>query len=288
MKKHAYLILAHACPGQLGKLLELLDDPRNDLYVHIDGKADFGPEDFTGCCRHSRLHFIEPRISVHWAGFSQIQAIVALLEAAVQQEGGYAYYHLISGQDMPIKNQDTIHAFFDEHAGKEFLDLWKESPHTHNRYHYRALFPEGAHLPATNLLNHIYKGLQKMLGLKINRDYKFYFASTWFSITHPCAQYIVSQKDWIRDTFRQTCGTDEFFVPTLVMNADFRDHLYEGPIIGNLRFIDWTRGESSRHPWVFRSADWELLAASPCFWARKFDERVDAEIILRLYRELKG
>ena len=43
----------------------------------------------------------------------------------------------------------------------------------------------------------------------------------------------------------------------------------------------------TRHPWVFRAADWEMLQATPCFWARKFDERVDAEIIDRIYRQLK-
>ena len=42
MKRHAYLILAHTNFGQLRKLLELLDDPRNDIFVHVDGKADLG------------------------------------------------------------------------------------------------------------------------------------------------------------------------------------------------------------------------------------------------------
>ena len=51
--RHAYLILAHALPSQVRKLLVLLDDPRNDLYVHIDRKAGFGPDAFEGCCRRS-------------------------------------------------------------------------------------------------------------------------------------------------------------------------------------------------------------------------------------------
>ena len=31
-KRHAYLILAHKNFGQLRKLVELLDDPRNDIF----------------------------------------------------------------------------------------------------------------------------------------------------------------------------------------------------------------------------------------------------------------
>jgi len=283
--RHAYLILAHACPGQLRKLLILLDDPRNDLYVHLDLKADFSPDLFAGCCTHSSVHWIEPRLRVAWAGYSMIEAILALMKTAAPE--GYAYYHLISGLDLPVKDQDTIHSFFERHQGEEFLDLWKESPHTHTRYHYRALFPEGAGKPLQNLANNVYKAFQMALGLQINRETKFYFASTWFSLTHACIKYILSQETWITHTFRGTSSTDEIFIPTIVMNSPFRDRLYTGDGIRNLRFIDWSRGESSRHPWTFRAEDWDLLMSTPYFWARKFDERVDAEIIDRLYNHLR-
>ena len=36
MKKHAYLIMAHNNPYILKKLLNLIDDKRNDIYLHID------------------------------------------------------------------------------------------------------------------------------------------------------------------------------------------------------------------------------------------------------------
>lgn len=53
-----------------------------------------------------------------------------------------------------------------------------------------------------------------------------------------------------------------------------------------MRFIDWTRGESIRHPWTFRMTDWDMLMSVPHFWARKFDETVDSGIIDRIYRTL--
>ena len=37
--KHAYLILAHHAFGLLQLLVETLDDPRNDIYVHVDRKV---------------------------------------------------------------------------------------------------------------------------------------------------------------------------------------------------------------------------------------------------------
>lgn len=40
MKKHAYLIIAHDNWKILEKLLILLDDKRNDIYLHIDRKSN--------------------------------------------------------------------------------------------------------------------------------------------------------------------------------------------------------------------------------------------------------
>ena len=40
MKKHAYLIIAHNNWKILERLLILLDDNRNDIYLHIDRKSD--------------------------------------------------------------------------------------------------------------------------------------------------------------------------------------------------------------------------------------------------------
>lgn len=36
VKKHAYLVMARSNWNQLATLLNLLDDPRNDIYLHID------------------------------------------------------------------------------------------------------------------------------------------------------------------------------------------------------------------------------------------------------------
>lgn len=39
MQKHAYMIIAHNDFDLLETLVRLLDDPRNDLYIHIDAKV---------------------------------------------------------------------------------------------------------------------------------------------------------------------------------------------------------------------------------------------------------
>ena len=60
MKRHAYLILAHKNFTQLRKLVELLDDSRNDIFIHVDKKARFNPDEWKDACKYSSLSFIEP------------------------------------------------------------------------------------------------------------------------------------------------------------------------------------------------------------------------------------
>ena len=282
MKKHAYLILAHKNPSQLKLLLSLLDDERNDIFVHIDKKAAFSEGDLQGCCSKSQLEFIQPRIRVIWGGVSIINAELALLQAATRTP--HTYYHLLSGLDLPIKSQDCIHDFFDANPGREFLDMWKMEGHTMNRVKYYTLFPEGHHFFLTNWINNAAKFFERLLGLEMNKGIEFRQSSQWMSITHGFATYILENKDWIDNVFRHSCISDEIFVPTLLFRSPYKDNLYPG----NMRHIDWSRGASIRHPWTYTIQDKELLKSSPCLWARKFDEKVDSDIIEEVAEWTKG
>lgn len=295
MNKHAYLILAHKNFGQLRKMIELLDHPRNDIYLHVDAKArDFNPKDFEGITRHSWLQILPDRIDVRWGGVSIMRSEIELLRAATLT-ARYDYYHLLSGMDMPIKPQEKVHEFFDAHKGKEFVNLWEFKKSTLTRFRYYTVFPEGEGSFPTRIVNHIFKGLQMAVGFRINRDVDFHFGSQWFSITDELAHYVLDHEDWLEKVFRHTSTCDEIFLPTLICNSEFRDRLYvPTPVksqkevnFSNMRFIDWTRGESIRHPWTFRADDMGLLESVDHFWARKFDETVDSEIIDKLYKKLK-
>jgi len=286
MKKHAYLILAHTNKNQLSTLLSLIDDERNDIYVHIDAKAGFGPSEFEGCCKHSQLTFIK-REKLSWGGVSLVRAEMNLLKAAT--ESSHSYYHLLSGMDLPIKPLDEIFRFFEENEGKEFLDCWKMKEHTLKRVKYYTLFPEGNRFFLTNWLNHLFKAILEALGIEMNKGVVFRQASQWFSITENFARYIVDNAEWVEKTFGHACLCDEIVVPTLLERSPYKDNIYlkdetvnHAITSGNMRLIDWSRGESIRHPWVFTTADYDFLRQAPQFWARKFDERVDSEIIDRI------
>ena len=47
---------------------------------------------------------------MRWGDVSVIEAEFRLFEEAANKDK-YAYYHLLSGVDMPLKSQNEIHAF---------------------------------------------------------------------------------------------------------------------------------------------------------------------------------
>lgn len=56
MGKHAYLIIAHNNFYILKKLIALIDDERNDIYIHIDKKTkNFKKNDFMNICKKSKF-----------------------------------------------------------------------------------------------------------------------------------------------------------------------------------------------------------------------------------------
>ncbi|MBD5275718.1 MAG: beta-1,6-N-acetylglucosaminyltransferase [Bacteroides sp.] len=295
MGRHAYLILAHKNLNQLRKLIELLDDSRNDIFVHVDSKlSEFNPDDFGKIVSKSSLIFLPNRINVNWGGVSIMRAELSLLKAATSNNR-YDYYHLLSGMDLPLKTQDEIHNFFDACSFQEFINLWNFKKSTLSRFRYFTIFPEGEAKFRTRIVNHIFKGLQMAVGFRINKSVDFYFGSQWFSITDELARYVISKEDWLEKVVRHTSTCDEICLPTLVCNSEFKKRLYFPVLVeskprstlGNMRFIDWTRGESVRHPWTFKADDEQLLMSVDHLWARKFDETVDREIIDRIYTRLK-
>lgn len=65
--KHAYCILAHNEPELLKVLVSLLDDVRNDIYIHLDKMADISK--YSVLTSKSSVYFI-PRIKVLWGDLS--------------------------------------------------------------------------------------------------------------------------------------------------------------------------------------------------------------------------
>ena len=66
--RHAYLIMCHTNFNQLLILLDLIDDERNEIYLHIDKKAKgCSIDEIKSHVTKSQLTFLKP-MNVTWGG----------------------------------------------------------------------------------------------------------------------------------------------------------------------------------------------------------------------------
>lgn len=278
--KMAYLIIAHKDDETFRTLCTMLDDERNDLFIHMDQKnKSYDETVLNGLLKKSKVYHCR-RNSVSWGGYSQIETELCLLKQATQA-GHYCHYHLLSGEDLPIKNNDTIYRFFISHAGEEFVNLMSDRFEYFDRVCYRYRFQDRIGRDK-NLYSYLQQAdlmLQKTLHLTVNRNVNFQKGANWFSITDDFARYILNREDWIREVFRHTLCADEIFLQTILCNSEYKDHLYYKQADDNycsiMREIDWNRGG----PYVFRTEDLRQLLDSDKMFARKFQADVDSNII---------
>lgn len=269
--KHAYLIIAHNELELLKNLISILDDERNDIYIHFDAKLNKLPE---LSVNKSKLYILEKRINVCWADFSVVEAELALLRVAYSNHH-YAYYHLLSGVDLPLKSQDYIHTFFDKNTGQEFIDicLYDVSTEMERKMMRWHSFPKdfknvGKFAFITRLMRATFIRIQESLGIERNKHIDFRKGSQWVSITSDFTEYLLSRENIIRKIYSHTFCPDEVFMQTECWNSEFRQklHDYSPNYRGHMRLIDWQRG----NPYVWRDEDYDELMHSDRIFARKF------------------
>ena len=286
MKKHAYLIMAHTQPELLKVLLGKLDDERNDIYLHIDSKAkDYPLTEVASVLKKSKCIFTE-RTDVKWGNYSQIHCEMVLLKEAVKTE--HAYYHLLSGMDLPIKSVDDICSFFEKYNGLEFVDedeaVISEAALSRVKYTHRFYGKAGS---VEDILGALSTKGQKILGVDKTKKYGdiiFQKGRNWFSITHGLAKLVVEKEAWIREVFSKSVCGDELFLQTVARNSKYAEKICNPntmPEIPDTRYIDWKRG-SNNNPYVFREEDFEELKNASGMFARKFDLNIDKKIVEKL------
>lgn len=213
-----------------------------------------------------------------------VDVTLRLLRAATKDPA--KYYHLLSGADLPIKTMDEICEYLDT-SSEEFIGIvpnesWYSvrpvkyyHPLHHNRWYRtsRALRAADRALEWTQRI------------LQINRirnrpQRRIYDGWQWFSITHPCARYIIDESETIARTFRHTTCPDELFIQTILMDSPFRNGLHNALDLsqGSRRYIAWQKGG----PRILELSDLDKLLASDLLFARKFDSIKNLETARQL------
>jgi len=273
--KIAYLIAAHKNAGQVVRLIEQLDCEDAVFAIHIDKKSPFNVYDEVTSALKARKNiiFLE-RLGVTYAGWSQCKVVFSALNRLCVEGLQWDYFIHLSGQDYPIKPISYIHEWLELHRGTNFIDArlidkleWRLRGSVRRRYQWLAI--EQSHrvcrLPIPlSPFNH----------LRIK-----YYGSGWYMITREFCNWVVESnaETRIARRFRHTTSPDEFVMQDLIMAGPFRDTVE----CDNRRFFIFRDHNNKRlqHPLNLTMDHLEKVMQSSAFFARKFDQEVDDEII---------
>ena len=278
----AHLVLTHTNPAQLSRLVGRLLHDNADIYIHVDLKTDIAP--FLQITDAENVYFVHRRVKVNWAGYSIVRATLNGLEEILASNNTYDYINLLSGQDYPIKKTGALHSFLAANPGKAFMHTlsveneWREAIPRITEYHMPDINFPGKH----RVLGMINKLMPKR---KMPLNMVPVGRSQWFTITAPCAAYIVDYLDKhkkVERFFKMSWAPDEMIFQTILYNSPWKKDM----VNDNLVYVDWSKGGAS--PKVLTMADAGELGRSAKLFARKFNPEIDTEILDHLDKTITG
>ncbi|MEW6559306.1 MAG: beta-1,6-N-acetylglucosaminyltransferase [Pseudomonadota bacterium] len=259
----AYLILAHDQPTHLRALIECLSTRDSHFYVHIDRKSRL--EDFD-LPRSPRVHVLQERVRVFWGDYSQVEAIVTLMRAALAQPGQrHPRFVLLSGADYPVRSNAFIHHFFEKHEDLEFINL-ERMPTADGCKTLTRLTSYQPLKTSSRVLNRLKRGAQRVGLLPRERDFdpalgdmQPYGGHTWWALTRAAVEHVLVAMEAnpvYVDFCRHTFCPDEHCFHTLLGNSPFADKVRCCPT-----YADWSR--RSHRPENLTLAHAEFLTHNP-------------------------
>lgn len=291
MQNLAFMILAHTDFDQLIRLCEKLVD-YGDIYIHVDKRTD---DDYV-----SRLHtyisttnvshvikLINHRINVTWGGYSQVRAIMTLVEATLYgSKRKYDRVFLISGLCYPLSSPEKMRRYCEENQYQEYLSAINITQGDDMRQKRRVilyLFFRDINLPHKSFIRKGIIGGSRLLLRCLhfrkrpylivnNTRWDVYKSAEWVGLTDVCWRYVydqLKQYNEIRNYFQTSYAPDELVIATIVMNSEFgrQAHLSRSRRLEDLSMLHYLR--YTDHIWTYDEKDFEKLINSGKPFVRK-------------------
>ena len=299
----AYLIFAHKNPDQLGRLLGKLYYPGCMFYIHVDAKSTVKPFVLAATqVPSASITWLTKRTPVSWGDFSLSAAYLNGFQTILQKRPEPDFIITLSGQDYPIVTNQALHNWLANHIDQTILDydvVTEDSPHLIERVdryylsikpHRTIVYPYPNPQDFKKRLFNATLRLSDLFNLprQFPMGHQLYFGTNWFQVKPTTARYLVefarSNPAYVKFA-RTTFVPDEFFFQTILLNAPdrIRNTIYNH----RMTFMQWDRPEGS-YTKPISVRELPNMLNSGKFFARKFDETVDNEVLDRLDQYLTG
>lgn len=243
--KHAILILAHKEFSLLCRIINYFAY-NCDVFLHIDKKSSITSEEMDTLHSYPNVKMITRKFSVHWGGFSMLKCELYMLRQALEKSDA-SYFHLISGQDYPIRPLDDLLSFFNSCGKKNYIYfhhlpyVWWEGCTFHRfQYYYPYDWVQGRTEKGQKFINSF---LKRQVKWNIKRSIPDQFAhlyggSQWFSITRKAVVALLDYTNECPAFYRRmkyTYAPEETYVSTILVNLLPKEEI----VCDDLRFVRW-------------------------------------------------
>jgi hypothetical protein len=202
-----------------------------------------------------------------------------LLSEKALEDKRNGYFHLITGQDFPVK---TLNYFINEFdTEKDYLGYFELPAKCWlyggmdriEYYNFYEWFDYKKYIGRIFIKQ--FQKLQIILKIKRKKTIlkfftKIYGGSTYWSLTRNSLQYVldfINNKTEVLRTMRFTFCAEEIYFQTILINSIYIQNI----VNDNLRFIDWNSGRGG-YPAFLDETDYEKIKATNKIFARKFHE----------------
>jgi len=288
-----YLILAHRYPAQLNRLVRRLDAGNSHFLIHVDKKVGNG--EFSSMARllahRQNVRFVK-RYTCHWGGYGIVQATLQGLKEIKEHGIEFDYVCLLSGQDYPIKSNDSITRFFEAHRGKSFIRFdrfpklhWAEENGGYDRYENWYLLDTNKRYGFPNKIVHKVPYLNAFVTNTLGRlvpKRKFpsgfhpYGGAQFWALHRDHAAYLtrtIANDPSFYEFFKYVRIPDEILFQTLMGNYEHAD----SEIVNRtLHFMEWSQAGAVLS---LTTANMDSIAETDHLFARKFDATIDAQVL---------
>lgn len=290
IKKQAVLITAYKDFDQLVELINFFDDTFS-IYIHIDKKSKVDSKILERINSCNQVKLISRRYKVNWGSIHHLLSYLSLAEEALKDQEN-CFFHLITGQDYPIKSLDYFKTQLN--IERDYLD-WEMLPVPRwskyngmdrlDYYNLHDLLDDNKNY--NWVLNRLLRRIQLTFRYKrpLSKEIgQLYGGSTYWSLSKKTLEYVVNytkNKSYFINRLRYCFCSEEIYLQTVIMNSGFSTNV----INSNLRYYNWETGREG--PAILDERDFEDIVKSDNLFARKFDskrsnglkERINTEIL---------
>ena len=302
--KVAYLISAYQDEMQLKRLIEVLSCKENYFFIHIDKKINI--DKFKNVLKSfENVFFVENRVFVSWAGYSQVKAILSMIELMLSTKIEFDRVLSITGLDYPLVNNEKIINEFEKNPSKQYMIGFniskcktKKQWNKIQNYYFQDLHIKNRNISSkiTGILNRLVNILhiRKKMFTKEKDDFDIYMSSDYWALTYECVKelyYEYLKNDKLKKYFKTSFAPSELFMTTMVFNSKYAKdaELFDSneytclADLTKLHYIDYSNGII-----VFDENDFDRLMDSKKMFARKFTTGKSDKLIEMINKEIKN